>query len=292
VGDGLGVAGVLVDAFGVAFAGGVFVGVFVGVVAGLDFNVRVGAAVALADAVAELEASTVALGVDVGDGLVVAGFGVGVPDEEAGDAVGLVGVAFGVVGVEPGVVGVEPGVVGVEPGVVEVELGVCEVGVGEVRVGEGDGLADAAGSCNGSHDSPLAVEAVLAAAVLAATVRLAPEAASRTLPAISVTVAGRACAKRMKRPISAARCGMPPTGHQVPRSAPPGPHTRLEREDHCDGRFQGQVLWGDARSGRLGRGGQKVNLRIRNVAYKLLVVTLPVRSVFLPGSRKRPGAGS
>jgi hypothetical protein len=96
-----------------------------------------------------------------------------------------------------------------------------------VRVGEGDGLAGAAGSCNGSHDSPLAVEAVLAAAVLAATVRLAPEAASRTLPAISVTVAGRACAKRMKRPISAARCGMPPTGHQVPRSAPPGPHTRL-----------------------------------------------------------------
>ena len=44
---------------------------------------------------------------------------------------------------------------------------------------------------------------------------------------ISVTVAGRACAKRMKRPISAARCGIPPTGHQVPRSAPPGPHTRL-----------------------------------------------------------------
>jgi hypothetical protein len=89
--------------------------------------------------------------------------------------------------------------------------------------GEGDGLVGAAGSCSGSHDSPLAVEAVLAAAVLAATVRLAPEAASRTLPAISVTVAGRACAKRMKRPISAASCGMPPTGHQVPRRHHPVP---------------------------------------------------------------------
>jgi hypothetical protein len=42
--------------------------------------------------------------------------------------------------------------------------------------------------------------AALAAVVLAATARLTPEAAvSRTLPAISVTVAGRACAKRMKR---------------------------------------------------------------------------------------------
>jgi hypothetical protein len=92
-----------------------------------------------------------------------------------------------------------------------------------VAGGEGDGLAGAVGSCSGSHDSPLAVEAVLAAAVLAATVRLAPEAASRTLPAINVTVAGRACAKRMKRPISAASCGMPPTGHQVPRRHHPVP---------------------------------------------------------------------
>jgi hypothetical protein len=160
-----------------------------------------------------------------------------------------------------------------------------------VGLGGGDGLTGAAGSCNGSQDSPLAVEAVLAAAVLAATVRLAPE-ASRTLPAISVTVAGRACAKRMKRPISAARCGIPPTGHQgaeVGTTRSPYP---VEREDHCDGRFQGQVLWRDARSGWLGRGGRKVNLRIRNVAYKLLVVTLPVRSVFRPGSPTRPGAGS
>ena len=173
----------------------VFVGVFVGVAAGLDFSVRVGAAVALADAEPELEALAVTLGCVAGDGLVVTGVAVGVPDEVAGDALGVVGV----------------------------ELGVCEVGVGEEELGEGDWLTGAAGSCSGSQDSPLAVEAVLAAAVLAATVRLAPEAASRTLPAISVTVAGRACAKRMKRPISAASCGMPPTGHQVPRRHHPVP---------------------------------------------------------------------
>jgi hypothetical protein len=206
---------------------GVFAGVFVGVAAGLDFSVRVGAAVALADAEPELETLAVTLGCVSGDGLVVAGVADGVPDEVAGDALAVVGVALGVVGVELGVVGVELGVVGVELGVVGVELGVCEVGVGDEGLGEGDWLTGAAGICNGSQDSPLAVEAVLATAVLAATVRVAPEAASRTLPAISVTVAGRACAKRMKRPISAARCGIPPTGHQVPGSAPPGPHTRL-----------------------------------------------------------------
>jgi hypothetical protein len=146
-----------------------------------------------------------------------------------GVAVGLVDIAVVVVAAAVVVVAAAVGVVGVAVGVVGSELGVgvCVVGAGEVGVGEGDGLAGAAGSCSGSQDSPIAVEAVLAAAVLAATVRLAPEAASRTLPAISVTVAGRACAKRMKRPISAASCGMPPTGHQVPRKAPPAPHTRL-----------------------------------------------------------------
>src|ERR1700749_1561283 len=154
-------------------------GVFVGVAAGLDFSVRVGAAVALADAEAGLEALAVTLGCVSGDGLVAAGVADGVPDEVAGDAVGVVGVALGVV-----------------------ELGVCEVGVGEEGLGEGDGLTGAAGSCNGSQDSPLGVEAVLAAAWLSATGRLAPEAASRTLPAISGTVAGRPCVKRMKRPIS------------------------------------------------------------------------------------------
>ena len=276
--DGLGAALVLVDAFGVAFA--VFVGVLVGVVAdlvgvaaGLDFSVRVGAALALADAVAELEELAVALGVVADDTLVVVC--VGVPDAVAGVAVGLVGVAVGVVGVALGVVGVAVGLVGVALGV---ELGVCEVGVGE-----GDGLAGAAGSCSGSQDSPLAVEAVLAAAVLAATVRLAPE-ASRTLPAMSVTVAGRACAKRIKSPISAARCGMPPTGHQVPPKAPPGPHTRLSVRITATAGFRYRFFAEITGSGRLGRGRQKVNLRIRNVAYKLLVVTLHVRSVFLPGS--------
>ena len=88
-------------------------GVFVGVAAGLDFSVRVGAAVALADAEPELEALAVTLGCVSGDGLVVAGGADGVPDEVAGDAVGVVGVALGVVGVALGVVGVELGVVGV-----------------------------------------------------------------------------------------------------------------------------------------------------------------------------------
>jgi hypothetical protein len=155
----------------------------------------------LADA--ELETLAVTLGCVSGDGLVVAAVADGVPDVVAGDALGVVEVELGVVEVELGVVEVELGVVGVE-------LEVCEVGVPEVGLGEGDGLTGVAGNCNGSQDSPLAAEAVLAAAVLAATVRLAPEAASRTLPAISVTVAGRACPKRMKRPISAARCGIPP----------------------------------------------------------------------------------
>jgi hypothetical protein len=55
---------------------------------------------------------------------------------------------------------------------------------------------------NGSHDVLLAVVAAVAAAVLAAMATTAPEiAVASTVPAISVTVAGRACAKRMKRPI-------------------------------------------------------------------------------------------
>ena len=121
-------------------------------------------------------------------------------------------------------VGVADGLVAVALGVVGVVVGLVEFGsgFGEVEVDEGDGLDGdgAAGSCTGSHDSPLDVVAVLAAAVLAATVRLAPEAASRTLPAISVTIAGRACVKRMKRLISAARRGMSPIGYRAPREAP------------------------------------------------------------------------
>jgi hypothetical protein len=118
--------------------------------------------------------------------------------------------------------GVADGLLEVALGVVGVAVGLVEFGspVGEVRVGEGDGLDGVAGSCTGSHDSPLVVVAVLAAAVLAATVRLAPEAASRTLPAISVTITGRACVKRMKRPTSAARRGMSPIGYRAPRAAP------------------------------------------------------------------------
>jgi hypothetical protein len=79
-------------------------------------------------------------------------------------------------------------------GVVGVGVGVCEVGVGE-----GDGLDDPAGTCSDSHDSPPDVVAALAAVVLPTTARLTPETAvNRTLPVMSVTVAGRACANRMK----------------------------------------------------------------------------------------------
>jgi len=115
---------------------------------------------------------------------------------EVGEFAVEVDVVAGVVGVAVGVVGVAVGVVGVAVGAVGVA-----VGVGEVGVGEGGGLGGEAGRCSGSHDLPLDVVAALAAAVFAATVRLTPEVAvSRTLPAIRVTVAGRACAKRMKRP--------------------------------------------------------------------------------------------
>jgi hypothetical protein len=193
---------------------GAFV-VFVGVVAGLDFSVRVGAAFGVAG-----------VGVLVGVALGVAGVALGVAGVAlgvAGVALGVAGVALGVAGVAVGVAGAALGVVGVALRVLAVAVGVvgAEVGVCEVGVGEGDGLGGVVGSCSGSHDSPLDVAAVLAAAVLAATVRLAPEAASRTLPAISVTVAGRACPKRMKRPISAARRGMSPIGYQAPREALP-----------------------------------------------------------------------
>lgn len=192
--DGLGDGVVLAAAFVVVFAGVEFVAV----VAGLDCSVPVGVAVASADVVAEPVGSEVSVGSEVEVSVAVA---VGVAD-------GLVEVALGVVDVALGVVGVA--------------LGLVEFGsaAGEVRVGEGDGLDGAAGSCTGSHDSPLVVAAVLAAAVLAATVRLAPEAASRTLPAVSVTIAGRACVKRMKRPTSAARRGMSPIGYRAPREAP------------------------------------------------------------------------
>ena len=103
------------------------------------------------------------------------------------------------------------GVVEVAAGVLDAGADACVVGAcvtGACVVGDrgGCGFADAVASCSGSHDLSLAVAAVLAAAVLVPAARLIPEAAvSRTLPVISVTVAGRARAKRMKRPTSAAR---------------------------------------------------------------------------------------
>jgi hypothetical protein len=94
------------------------------------------------------------------------------------------------------VVGVTVGVGGVAAAVVAAGVGVVGAGVADV-----DGLDGAAGGGSGSHDSPPDVVAALAAVVLAARARLTPEnPVSRTLPAISVTVAGRACPKRMKTP--------------------------------------------------------------------------------------------
>ena len=75
------------------------------------------------------------------------------------------------------------------------------VGVVGAGVADVDGLDGAADGGSGSHDSPPDVVAALADVLLAARVRLTPEnPVSRTLPAISVTVAGRACPKRMKTP--------------------------------------------------------------------------------------------
>jgi hypothetical protein len=199
--DGLGDAVVLAAAFVVVFAGVEFVAVAAALDCSVPVDVAVASAdvavasadvaVASADVVAEPVGSEVSVGSEVEVSVAVA----------AGVADGLVEVALGVVGVAGGLV----------------EFGSA---VGEVRVGEGDGLDGVAGSCTGSHDSPLVAVAVLAAAVLAATVRLAPEAASRTLPAISVTITGRACVKRMKRPTSTARRGMSPIGYRAPRAAP------------------------------------------------------------------------
>lgn len=84
------------------------------------------------------------------------------------------------------------------------------LGFGVVDVPVVVGVAVTDGSASGSHDAPLAVVAAPAAAVPAVMARVTPEAAvARTVPAIRVTVAGRACAKRMKRPTCAARycCG-------------------------------------------------------------------------------------
>ena len=135
--------------------------VLVGVAAGLDVTVRVGAGVAFDEG----ELAELAF---VGDGLAVVGAGLGV-----------VAAGFGVVGVG---LGVAAGL-----GVVAVGLGVVGVGLGVVG-----GLGVAVG-VSGSHDSPLDTVAALASGALAAAARATPEAAViRTLPVISVTVAGRA----------------------------------------------------------------------------------------------------
>ena len=79
-------------------------------------------------------------------------------------------------------------------GVVAAGLGVVAAGLGVVGVGLGvvGGLGVAVG-VSGSHDSPLDTVAALASGALAAAARATPEAAViRTLPVISVTVAGRA----------------------------------------------------------------------------------------------------
>ena len=96
-----------------------------------------------------------------------------------------------------------------------VGLGLGDGGrAGLVDPADGDGLVVGVGLTGGnasdSHDAPLAVVAAPAAAVPAAMARVAPDAAvARTVPAIKVTAAGRACAKRMKRPACATRycCG-------------------------------------------------------------------------------------
>jgi hypothetical protein len=138
-------------------------------------------------------------------------------------------------------------------GLVAGAVGVAVVGVAVAVVGASASVAVGA---RGSHDVPLA-GAVAAAAVPAAMAGVTPEAAvARTVPAISVTVAGPACAKRMKRPTSAARycCGTTrsvwvwlheaccPTvaavyhliGHQAPRPALPilMPLSRPRRSTH------------------------------------------------------------
>ena len=143
--------------------------VLVGVAAGLDVTVRVGAGVAFDEG----ELAELAF---VGDGLAVVGAGLGV-----------VAAGFGVVGVGLGVVAAGLGVVAAGLGVVAAGLGVVGVGLGVVG-----GLGVAVG-VSGSHDSPLDTAAALASGALAAAARATPEAAViRTLPVISVTVAGRA----------------------------------------------------------------------------------------------------
>lgn len=139
---------------------------------------------------------------------------------------------------------------------------------------------------SGAQDVPFAIMAVPADAVPVAMAKVIPEAAvARTVPAIKVTVVGRACAKRMKRPylccslllrndsFSMGCCFMRRAGPAICRDMPfrtsdPVPHaTRLPH----------------GATGLITVARRIVNLRMRNVAYSIHIVALNVRSVILPG---------
>ncbi len=177
---------------------GVGVGVGVGVAGEVLF-----AGVAAAGALTAL--------VEVADADGLAVVLVGVAELDAGDLAGA-GVAFAVVELAELAFVVGDGLA-VVAFAVEVLAGVL-VGVGvlagvDVLVAVGVGVVGAgvAVALSASHDWPPDTVAALAGPLLAVTARVTPEAAViRTLPAISVTVAGRAGAKRMKRPNCAARC--------------------------------------------------------------------------------------
>jgi hypothetical protein len=219
----------------VGVADNVLVGVFVGVTVGLDLSVRVGAGVAFDEGVADLVGvPAVPLAVAVGDGLVGAGFDADVVGVAAGVVLVGVGVGVGLAGVVAGVLGDRVGVVGVGVG----------VGVGEVGVGDGEGPGDEVGGWSGSQDLLVEVVAAFATEVLPVTARPTPE-VSRTLPAISVTVAGRACAKRMKSPypVLLVTAAEPPRHHGAassggrlpcrPRVTPPiAPQAPGRRQTH------------------------------------------------------------
>jgi hypothetical protein len=104
----------------------------------------------------------------------------------------------------------------VVPVPVAVAVPVAGAGVDGLAFAVDDGavvgeLVGVGGAVSGSHAVPLVVVppvvvAALASARPAAAAKATPEAAvTRTAPVMSVTVAGPACAKRMKRPISAVR---------------------------------------------------------------------------------------
>jgi hypothetical protein len=173
-------------------------------------------------------------------------------------------------------------VVGVGAGVVVVGV-VLGVVVGAVGVG------DALGIWSGAHDSSAAAEAVLAVAVPAVAARPTPEpAASRTVPAISVTVAGRACAKRMKRPypvmlVTAAErlvqleCGVTRLLAAIRHPLDIKRHAKRYTSSTRSTRSTGT----DSLSAELV--GRMMNVLMRDVVHCILFVTFRVRGVLFPG---------